>query len=210
MLKDEKKSTKLSAIYAGGIILTGAFIGAVGFATYNIVDNMKQDTIANIQQSRLAAAEAIFVDGNGNYYLPDNTVVPASNFAGTVTETVIPAPNEEDVIAEDEAVATEASSEEEADTELENDTESDDNEKSDKKSKKDSKDKSADETSKKFDNKNIEMFDDGTAVYHIQKGDTLSYVSSVVGYSVDELAEYNSIDNVNVIYAGSAIRIPLD
>ena len=41
-------------------------------------------------------------------------------------------------------------------------------------------------------------------VYVIQNGDTLSYISEQVGYSVDELAEYNHIADVNLIYSDSA------
>lgn len=47
-----------------------------------------------------------------------------------------------------------------------------------------------------------------TLVYHIKKGDTLSSISDKVHYSVDELAKYNKIEDVNLIYAGSALRIP--
>lgn len=45
-------------------------------------------------------------------------------------------------------------------------------------------------------------------VYHIQKGDTLSAISDKLLYSVDELAKYNQIKDVNLIYAGSSLRIP--
>ena len=46
------------------------------------------------------------------------------------------------------------------------------------------------------------------SVYHIQKGDTLSGISDKVCYSVDELAKYNKISDVNLIYAGSSLRVP--
>lgn len=49
---------------------------------------------------------------------------------------------------------------------------------------------------------------DGTYVYLIQPGDTLSRLSAVFGYSVDALANFNEIRNVNLIYDGSALRIP--
>lgn len=51
---------------------------------------------------------------------------------------------------------------------------------------------------------------DGTYVYIIQEGDTLSRLSAVFGYSVDEIANFNEIRNVNLIYDGSALRIPND
>lgn len=49
---------------------------------------------------------------------------------------------------------------------------------------------------------------DGTMVYMIQPGDTLTSISATLGYSVDELANFNQIRNVNLIYANSALRIP--
>lgn len=45
-------------------------------------------------------------------------------------------------------------------------------------------------------------------VYIIQHGDTLSELSATLGYSVDELAQYNNIRNVNRIYTGSILRLP--
>ena len=51
---------------------------------------------------------------------------------------------------------------------------------------------------------------EGNMVYVVKKGDTLSAVSRMVGYSVDELAEYNHIKNVNLIYVDESLRIPAD
>lgn len=51
---------------------------------------------------------------------------------------------------------------------------------------------------------------DGNMVYIVKKGDTLSAVSGIVGYSVDELAEYNHIKNVDLIYIDESLRIPAD
>ena len=45
-------------------------------------------------------------------------------------------------------------------------------------------------------------------VYVIQEGDTLSYISGQLGYSVDELASYNKIEDKNLIYSNSALRLP--
>lgn len=50
--------------------------------------------------------------------------------------------------------------------------------------------------------------EDGTLIYHIERGDTLCRISSIFGYSVQELAEYNHIPNPNLIYANSSLRIP--
>lgn len=51
---------------------------------------------------------------------------------------------------------------------------------------------------------------DGTTVYHIVWGDTLCDISRKLGFSVDELADYNKIRDVNLIYAESLMRVPLD
>lgn len=55
---------------------------------------------------------------------------------------------------------------------------------------------------------NIIQLDDGSYVYVIQWGDTLCEISAKLSYSVDELAEYNHIKDVNMIYATSVLRIP--
>lgn len=49
---------------------------------------------------------------------------------------------------------------------------------------------------------------DGNMVYLVQKNDTLTSISGKVAYSVDELAEYNHIKDVNLIYEGECLRIP--
>jgi LysM repeat protein len=58
------------------------------------------------------------------------------------------------------------------------------------------------------DTRHIIQMKDGTMVYMIQPGDTLSSISATLGYSVDELANFNQVRNVNLIYANSALRIP--
>jgi nucleoid-associated protein YgaU len=45
-------------------------------------------------------------------------------------------------------------------------------------------------------------------VYWIKWGDTLSQISLDTGVSVERLAEYNSIPNADLIYAGEILRIP--
>ena len=59
-----------------------------------------------------------------------------------------------------------------------------------------------------FGNEYIVVDIDGTMVYLVSKGDTLSKVSGRIGYSVQELAEFNQIDNVNLIYEGQTLRVP--
>lgn len=48
----------------------------------------------------------------------------------------------------------------------------------------------------------------GHWVYVVKRGDTLSRISGKVGFSVQELAEYNHIENVNLIYTNQSIRLP--
>lgn len=45
-------------------------------------------------------------------------------------------------------------------------------------------------------------------VYIVQRGDWLSTISAQYGVSVDQLAEFNGIKNPNLIYTGSALRVP--
>lgn len=47
------------------------------------------------------------------------------------------------------------------------------------------------------------------SIYIIQPGDTLSGISAATGVSVDKLALANDIADVNLIYAGSALVIPV-
>ena len=47
------------------------------------------------------------------------------------------------------------------------------------------------------------------SIYIIQPGDTLSGISVATGVSVDKLARANDIVDVNLIYAGSALVIPV-
>ena len=49
---------------------------------------------------------------------------------------------------------------------------------------------------------------DGTYVYLIKWGDNLTKLSRIFGYSVDELADFNCIRDLNLIYAESSLRIP--
>ena len=49
---------------------------------------------------------------------------------------------------------------------------------------------------------------DGDIVYTIQPGDTLTKISGMTGYSVDFLAEYNHIEDKNLIYAYASLRYP--
>lgn len=58
------------------------------------------------------------------------------------------------------------------------------------------------------DNPNIYVDEYGNKYYHIVWGDTLCKISSELHYSIDQLAEYNGIRNVHLIYAESDLRIP--
>ena len=187
MIMSKKNYQKLSALYAGGIVLTGFFAGGIGYATFSIIDDMKHNTLKHIENEYVYAAEMQSSQSSIDSYLYEannsvaETINTSSDSTAIVTEPII-----------DESILQDKS---------EHSPDSD-------KAENVPRNASADET-KKYDNKNIKVDDDGKAIYYVQKGDTLSYVSSVTGYSVDSLAEYNGIYNVNVIYAGSAIRIPL-
>ena len=66
------------------------------------------------------------------------------------------------------------------------------------------------ESNRKSDNEYIVLDVDGNLIYLVEKGDTLTDVSSRISYSVDEIAEYNHIKDVNLIYAGETLRVPVD
>lgn len=44
--------------------------------------------------------------------------------------------------------------------------------------------------------------------YTVKKGDRLSKIGALYGYTADELAAYNGIENPNLIYSGQVIKIP--
>lgn len=48
----------------------------------------------------------------------------------------------------------------------------------------------------------------GPRIYEIERGDTLAEISLKTGVSVQHLAEVNHIDDVDWIYAGSALVVP--
>lgn len=45
-------------------------------------------------------------------------------------------------------------------------------------------------------------------IYYIQDGDTLTELSAQFGMSIDALANYNAVRDVNVISEGAALRVP--
>ena len=45
-------------------------------------------------------------------------------------------------------------------------------------------------------------------IYYIQRGDTLTALSAKFGQSIDSLANYNAVRNVNVISTGAVLRVP--
>ena len=51
-------------------------------------------------------------------------------------------------------------------------------------------------------------FLESDAVYVVQRGDTLTYISNLTGFSVDFLAEYNHIKDKNLIITSESIRYP--
>lgn len=55
---------------------------------------------------------------------------------------------------------------------------------------------------------NAHMNKDGNWYVIVKPGDTLTSISRKYGYSVDQLAQFNKIQNVNLIYANSSIVLP--
>ena len=46
------------------------------------------------------------------------------------------------------------------------------------------------------------------AIYTINEGDTLTSISAELGMSVDAIAEYNAVRDINVISEGAVLRVP--
>lgn len=77
----------------------------------------------------------------------------------------------------------------------------------------DSKSSSEDKDSKSSSKEKSSDSDDeetvpADTVWHVEAGDTLASISAETGVSVDALVEHNSIANPNLIYDGSALRVP--
>ena len=77
----------------------------------------------------------------------------------------------------------------------------------------DSKSSSEDKDSKSSSKEKSSDSDDeetvpADTVWRVEAGDTLASISAETGVSVDALVEHNSIANPNLIYAGSALRVP--
>jgi LysM repeat protein len=45
-------------------------------------------------------------------------------------------------------------------------------------------------------------------IYYIQEGDTLTALSAKFGQSIDSIANYNAVRDVNVISEGAVLRVP--
>lgn len=56
---------------------------------------------------------------------------------------------------------------------------------------------------------NVYLDDEGQAIYTIQRYDTLTQISAWMGFSVDEIANYNEIRDANIISEGASLRVPL-
>lgn len=52
--------------------------------------------------------------------------------------------------------------------------------------------------------------DDGQYVYIVRRGDTMSGIAGKLGFTVAELAEYNSIRNVSKISVRQVIKLPIE
>ena len=55
----------------------------------------------------------------------------------------------------------------------------------------------------------LTLSEDGTLTYHIMRGDTLTGISYYVNLPRDQLAEVNRIKDINVIYAGDTLEVPM-
>ena len=57
-------------------------------------------------------------------------------------------------------------------------------------------------------NPNISQEEDGTLIYTVQRGQTVSDIARETGYSVAELAEYNNLESASMIITGQKLKLP--
>lgn len=55
---------------------------------------------------------------------------------------------------------------------------------------------------------NYIIYEDDCRIYVVQDGDNLSYVSTLVGCSVEMLVELNGIENADLIYTSTKLKLP--
>lgn len=182
------KKVKLGAMYAGCAVMTAIFGASITLVTNTVISDMKTDAAASGTYEASAEQEQTTI-----YVIPTETQnessksdESSSSFSEDTTE--VSGNKQNNTEHENEQQVTAAQSLTSSNL---------------------SKLTTEDEITLE-DGKYVVVIEKGDAVYYINRGDTLSYISSVTGISVDELAEYNHIQNVNVIYAESALKVPVE
>lgn len=179
-------SVKLAAMYVCCGIVTATLAVGIGFATNSIIDSVKSDAAASVAEAQKAMYDTSQIQQQTTHAAPDESTTESN-------------------VGDEAAIVSDIGSEQNK-SEYENEN-SDDISVQSVQNNNSPKNPIEDENTIK-NNKYVVLTETGDAVYYINSEDTLSYISSVTGYSVDELAEYNCIRNVDLIYAGSALRIP--
>lgn len=198
ILSMAKKEQSLKGLYAGGAVAVGAFAVGVALLTNTVVSNMSANmldvsnsTAMNINQAGYADTvdpqySTTYVDPTTGLSNSNDSQSTQGNYGNNCQNGC--AANCNPVVNED--TTENDTTNEESSTAI--------NEPED------------ENTITECDHEHMEVDSTGDGIYYIKKGDTLSYVSSLTGYSVDELAEYNEIRDINIINEGSVLRVPLE
>lgn len=167
-------------------VLAAAALSAGAWSLSNLSDYQSAALVAESEQ-RAAEEAAERADQNSDPNDPDGGSAPVENDESSTS------PDGPTEGPDDSDTSGDSSASDNAD-ERGDDSKSSSKEKS-----------SSDEKSSDSDDEETVPAD---TVWHVEAGDTLASISAETGVSVDALVEHNSIANPNLIYAGSALRVP--
>lgn len=176
-------------------VLAAAALSAGAWSLSNLSDYHSAALVAESEQ-RAAEEAAERADQNSDPNDPDGGSAPVENDeSSTSSDGPTEGPDDSDTSGD-------SSASDDAD-ERGDDSKSSSEDKDSKSSSKE--ESSSDEKSSDSDDEETVPAD---TVWHVEAGDTLASISAETGVSVDALVEHNSIANPNLIYAGSALRVP--
>lgn len=195
-------------LFACGITAVVGLTGGVVFAANSIVNNMYDDAHTTITTA------AATVNQSDIHNSSDNSDVTSSSELSTFTTVVTPESdsNNEDIATEGTEQVIDVKETEIKAEKMQTELIVDNQSKSDNTDIESVSEIPIEDENEYYDiysNENVVLTEDGRTIYHIQKGDTLSSISSITGVSVNELAEFNHIYNVNMIFADSSLQIPV-
>lgn len=195
-------------LFACGITAVVGLTGGVVFAANSIVNNMYDDAHTTITTAAATVSQSDIHNSS------DNSDVTSSSELSTFTTVVTPEfdSNNEDIATEGTEQVIDVKETEIKAEEMQTESIVDNQSKSNNTDIESVSEIPIEDENEYYDiysNENVVLTEDGRTIYYIQKGDTLSSISSITGVSVNELAEFNHIYNVNMIFADSSLQIPV-